>query len=477
IRNGRRLGSDRNKMKKQIQLWGTRTLSVALVVIAAQLWGTPLYKQYFIPKKVAVFVPSTKVLEGAFAVSFHEMGNLEAVDTTQVVSQVTGRIIKLVPEGTVVKAGDVLVELDTTDIQREIRKAELAYQNALAEVARTKSEMDILKATNETDRKKAQAQYDFDKNELDRSKQELARQKRLADEKLVPGSAVDKAEFDVRSKELALTKSDMDNELKATELKEKEGQQQASIRKVEFAANIALSELDEAKSNANKSIIKAPAAGMVVLSSFWSGDSHRKFKEGDQASPKGAICNLPNLSSMNVTVKVGEADVPKLRIGLQTVIHLEAIPNKTFHGTLQEISSLAMESNPWEGDTPGRKNFDVVIALKEADPKTIRPGMTADVEFICDSIAKAVYVPLEAVIEQNNKTWVFVKKGKSFERKAVELGKSNDNFVIVKKGLSKGEEIALRDPTKPTDDQDTANSAEKTAEKTEKKKAIPIPGE
>ncbi len=463
-------------MKKQIQLWGTRTLSVALVVFAAQRWGAPLYKQYFVPKKVTVFVPSTKVLEGPFAVSFHEMGNLEAVDTTQVVSQVTGRIIKLVPEGTVVNAGDVLVELDTTDIQREIRKTELAYQNALAEVARAKSEMDILKATNETDRKKTQAQYDFDKNELERAKQELARQQRLADKKLVPGSAVDKAEFDVRSKELALTKSDMDNELKDKELKEKEGQQQASIRKVEFAANIALAELDEAKSNANKSIIKAPSAGMVVLSTFWSGDSRRKFKEGDQASPKSAICNLPNLSSMKVTVKVGEADVPKLRLGLQTVIHLEAIPNKVFHGTLQEISSLATEGNPWEGDTPGRKNFEVVISLKESDPKTIKPGMTADVEFICDSIAKAVYVPLEAVVEHNNKTWAFVKKGKIFERAAVELGKSNDNFVIVKKGLSKGEEIALRDPTKSTDDQDT-NSAAKSEKQKEKKKAIPIPGE
>ena len=199
-------------MKKQIRIWGTRTLSVVLLVIAVQHWGLPMYGQYFSPKKTEVFVPTAKVLRGPFAVSFHEVGTLEAVKSKVIISTITGKIIKLVPEGTVVKQGDLLVELDTTEMQQEVRQAELAYQNALADVEKAKSDLDMLKASNETDRKKTQAQYDFDKNELERAKQELARQQRLADKKLVPGSAVDKAEYDVRSKDLALTKSEMDIE-------------------------------------------------------------------------------------------------------------------------------------------------------------------------------------------------------------------------------------------------------------------------
>lgn len=460
-------------MKKQFRVWGTRTFSVVLLVLALQKWGSPMYKQYFVSKKTEVFVPTAKVLKGPFTVSFHEIGTLEAVNSKVIISSVTGKIIKLIPEGSVVKQGDVLVELDTTEMQRDVRQAELAYQNALADVEKAKSDLEMLKASNETDRRKTQAQYDFDKNELDRSKQELARQQRLADKKLVPGSAVDKAEFDVRSKELALTKSEMDIELKNKDLKNKEDQQMAVIRKVEFAGNIAQATLDEAKAKLNNTQIKAPADGMVVLSDFWSGDSRRKYKEGDMASPKGAICQLPDLSSMMVQVKVGEADAPKVRLGLPVKVRLEALPSKIFDGTVKEIASLATESDPWSGDMPGRRNFEVSISLKVADPKTIKPGMTADVEFICDSIADAVYVPLESVTEINGKTFVFVKSSKGFEKKTVALGRNNDNYVVVARGLDKGEIIALRDPTKPIDEQDT--NAGKTEEKEQKKKPAPLP--
>lgn len=462
-------------MKKQIQIWGTRTLSVIFVVFVAQRWGMPMYKQYFTPKKVTVFVPTAKVQVGSFSVSFHEIGTLDAVNSTQVVSSVTGKIIRLVPEGKVVKKDELLVELDTADIQREVRQAELGYRNALADVERTKSDMDILKASNETDRKKTQAQFEFDKNELERAKQELARQQRLADKKLVPGSAVDKAEFDVRSKELALKKSEMDIELKNKELAEKESQKMADIRKVEFASNIALSTLDEAKSKLKNAFIKAPSGGMVVYSNFWAGDSHRTYKVGDMATPRNPICSLPDLTNMQVNVQVGEADAPKLRLGLPVIVKMEAIPGKTFHGTINEISSLATESNPWEGGTPGRKNFSVKVSLKENDPKALKPGMTADVEFICDSIKDAVYVPLESVIEREGKTLVFLKTPTGYQRKFIELGKSNDNFVVVSKGLEKGETIALRDPTKPAEDQESGAKENKAEDKKEKKPA-PIPG-
>lgn len=465
-------------MRKQIQLWGTRTLSLVLVAFAIQHWGTPMYKQHFIPKEKTTFVPTATVLQGPFAVSFHEIGVLQAENSRVVGSTMTGKIIRLVPEGTVVKAGDVLVELDTADIQREVRQAELAYQNALASVSRAKSELDILKASNETDRRKTEAQYEFDKNELERAKQELARQQRLVDKKLVPGSALDKAEYDVRAKELALQKSEMDIELKTKELAEKESQKMADVRKEEFAANISLAALEEVKSRLSGAFIKAPADGMVVLGTFWSGDSRRKIKEGDNASPRQSICELPDLSKMQVSVKVGEADAPKLRIGLPTRVRLEAVPNKLFHGSIREISSLATESNPWEGGTPGRRNFEVIIALKESDPRTLKPGMTADVEFVCDSIQDAVYVPIEAVTEHEGKTWVFVKNGKDYLRKAVKLGKSNDNHVVVTEGLTKGMVIALTDPTRPIDELRKPGSQKSgdDDEADEKKKPAPIPG-
>ena len=66
-------------MKRQIQLWGSRTLMVALLVVVTQRWGLPMYKQYFSPKKLVVFVPTAKCKGRASSpVSFHEIGTLGA---------------------------------------------------------------------------------------------------------------------------------------------------------------------------------------------------------------------------------------------------------------------------------------------------------------------------------------------------------------------------------------------------------------
>jgi hypothetical protein len=160
---------------------------------------------------------------------------------------------------------------------------------------------------------------------------------------------------------------------------------------------------------------------------------------------------------------------------MQTVIRLDAVPNRVFHGTVKTISRLATEARPWEaGASPGRK-FEVTVALKEADPKTLNPGMTADTEFICDTVQKTLYVPIEAVSERSGKTYVFVKNGSLFERTEVVTGKSNDNFISVKKGLTKGQVIALRDPTKPLDEQEAGSKAPGADQEKQKKQPAPIP--
>ncbi len=179
---------------------------------------------------------------------------------------------------------------------------------------------------------------------------------------------------------------------------------------------------------------------------------------------------------MLVKVNVGEADAPRVRVGMAVLARLEAVPNRVFHGAVKDIASLATEASPWEsGSTPGRKNFEVTIALKEADPKVLKPGMTADAEFICDSVPKAIYVPIESVIERDGKTYVYVQNGKRYERTPVVTGKSNDNFVIITKGLKAGQKIALRDPTKPMDQQEAGASFAGNEKKTPEKQAAPIP--
>lgn len=463
-------------MKQQIKTWGTRLVVLAVLVFGAQRWGVPIYKQYFTPKKTEIYIPTTKVKAGKFVVSFQEIGNLEAEKSVSVDSEINGKIISIVPEGRMISAGQTLAVLDTTELERELRSQTLEYQNRIADVERAKDEMELLKKQNQTDLAQQKAQLDFDKNELDLAKKELEKMQRLLEEKLVTGAQVDQAAGTVRSKDLAVQKGEAQYELKTKEVESNEKQKQAEIRTVEFRADMAKSNLDLAQSQMDNAVVIAPASGLVVLDRVHDANSGRRpLQEGDSVRTQQTICSLPDLTSMQAKVQVGEADAPKVHLDMPTIITLEAVPNKVFHGKVKDISSLATEQNPWDGGTPGQKNFEVTIAVTEVDPKLLKPGMTANIEFIMYELDKAVYIPIEAVVEQQGKTYVFVKEGGSYKRTQIETGRYNDNFIRIIKGLKTGQVIALRDPTRELDQQE-AGSAAPGAEKENKKEAAPIPG-
>ncbi len=466
-------------MKRQIQVWGSRALMVVALLFVAQRWGFPLYKQYFTPKKTVAFVPTAKVQLGKFTVSFHEIGTLDAKKSVPVYGEDDGKLIKLVAEGTIVKVGDTICEMDTTQVARDLRNQKLTVKNAEADVERAQSELAILKLSDKTELDKQQADYDFNANELEMARKTLEKKKRLAEEKLVPRDQVDQAELDVRSKELARLKGEKDLELQKKDNESKETQKQAEVRKVQFACDTQKRNLDELQGQMTSGVIKAPASGMVVIAKTWGGPGdYRKLQPGDALHHRQTICNLPDLSQMLVKVNVGESDAPRVKIGMQVNVKLEAIPDKSFHGTVTEISSLATEGNPFDtGSTPGRKNFEVTVALKEADPKTLKPGMTADAEFICDAVSNALSVPLEAVIEKDGKTFVYVKDAKGgYKRIPVKTGKYNDNFIIITSGLKKGQVVTLRDPTRPMDQQEAGSSGPGAPEdKNSKEQPAPMP--
>ncbi|OFX14671.1 MAG: hypothetical protein A2Z18_05000 [Armatimonadetes bacterium RBG_16_58_9] len=464
-------------MKRQFKLWGTRTLAVVIIVVAAQKWGVPVYKDYVKKKVTEAYVPTAKAKKGKFVVSFHEIGTLEAEKSVPVTSEVSGKIISLVDDGVSVQAGDVIFELDTVESQRDVRNKQLALRDAQAAVDTTKADLDILKESNKTEIEKAQKQLEYEKSQQQRSEEQLEKKKRLAAEKLIPGDQVSQAELDLEAKKLAVDKSELDRRLKEKEVQSKEEQKRADVAKVEFTRDIRQMDLDEAQRNVERAIIKAPASGLVVIRKDWTPDGRRKLQEGDNVRPRQTVCTLPNLSAMLVKIQLGESDAPRIRVGVPVLIRLEAVPKKVFHGTVEEISSLATESPWWEpGATPGRKNFEVTVKVKEVDAKTLKPGMTADVEFICDTVADAVFVPLESVVEREGKMYVFVKKGGKYERVAVKIGKSNDSFVVMKKGVKAGNILALRDPTKPLEEQEAGIAKPEEAKKKEEKKAAPIPG-
>ncbi len=454
-------------MKRQIFVWSGRILVVVLLALALKYWAIPAYKNYFAEEEKDVVVPSTKVEKGKFTVSFHEVGTVEAENSVPVQSQIEGKIIELVEDGIYIRPGEVIAVLDTTKIEQSISTQELAYQNEVANVKRQESELEMLKESNKTDLEKAEADLAFNESELKRARKNLEKSKELLAEQLIPASEVEQAEIEVKTKELAVDKGNKDLELKKKEVKTKEEQKKADIANATYQRDLKKEELERTKRQLQDAVIRSPASGMVVLARFWDGSDRRKFAEGDNLWPNRQVCTIPDLSSMLANVRINESDAPKIEKGTPVNIVLEAIPDRSIKGKVKDISTLATELRPWQGGTPGQKTFDVTVSLSESDPQSIKPGMSADVEFVLDVIDDAVYVPIEAVFEIDQKTWSYTKNGKKFKRVEVKTGKRNENHVVIEKGLSEGQEIALVDPFLAREDE--------RADKKEENDTAPVP--
>jgi HlyD family secretion protein len=111
------------------------------------------------------------------------------------------------------------------------------------------------------------------------------------------------------------------------------------------------------------------------------------------------------------------------------------------------VGTLAQE----EKERRGTKFFGVTVEVNESEPR-LRPGMTARVEIQVEERAKALFVPLEAVFEKDGGPLCYVAQGRRLRPREVALGPSNQDFVVVEKGLRKGERVALRDPSAPPSD-------------------------
>lgn len=449
-------------------------LRAAIVVgIVWYAWKTlpAAWAKWFPEERKEVFVPTARAELGDLIISVQELGNVRAERSIAVNSEIEGKVIYLIREGVTVKPGDLLVQVDDTPLKDKVRTETLANSNALAQVEKAKLEMEILKESNKTDYEQAEAQLNYDKEELKRLQADLAKQERLAKDRLVPQSNVEQAQIAVRKQEFAITKGEKALVLKKKDIESKENQKMADVRNVEFAAMLAGERLKQAQSDLNKARITSRGSGLVVLNKVWMSDSERKLKEGDSVRSRMVILEIPDLSSMQVTVQVGEADISGVRVGQKVRLTLDALPGKKFSGVVKDIATLASETMPWQSSgTPGRRNFEVTVQVQQQGPTALRPGMTANAEIICDVAPKSIRVPIEAVFEKNGKQTVYVRKGMEFRPHLVVTGKRNDSFVEIRRGLRSGETVALRDPTRQTDE-----TQGETAGKQKKPLPAPVP--
>ena len=401
----------------------TRRFIIAAVILAIGLPTTYLLAR---DKSTAESTLVGTVKRGDFKVTVTTSGELRAPKFVQVTlpqnamqAQVFNlKIATLVPEGTVVKAGDLVAEVDRsplatkqTEVSLSLQKAEAVHEQAMLD-----STMKLGKARE--DMKTMELSLEEKKIAKDQAKYEAPSVKR-------------QAELDYEKSERALAQAKID-------YKTQTEQAQAKMREVGADRDRQKNLLKSIMDVMAGMTITAPAPGMVIYVKEWSG---KKKTVGSSVNPwEPAVATLPDLSIMESLTYVNEIDVRKLRVGQVVKVSLDADPSKELVGTVKQVANVG-EQRP----NADAKVFEVVVNIEKPDT-SLRPGMTTGNQVETQALKDVLYIPLDALVVENGIPVVFKQDGARVIKQEVATGAMNDDEVVIVKGLAEGETVLLSPP-------------------------------
>jgi HlyD family secretion protein len=203
-------------------------------------------------------------------------------------------------------------------------------------------------------------------------------------------------------------------------------------------------DVKRAESALTKMKLLAPAAGMISLISTWRPGGEAPFKPGDRAWPGAPMAELPDVSTLRVSARADETERGRLALNETVSAQLDAIPDRQFTGKIEQISTIA--TIDFSAGWPIPRNFNLVIGLDQADAR-LKPGMTAQLTVVVDRVPDALTIPVEASFQKSGQTVAYVWQGSKFQERVIEVGRRSRDRILVAKGLSAGDRVALKDPT------------------------------
>ena len=435
----------------------------------------------------------------SFPIEIQTIGELEAAQSISIATSIRTdqpKIIELIGDGAHVKKGEVLVKIDPTPYEKKIEELEAALKESEAKIAANSQaliwEMDqishaekaaafemevaqlelnkVVKGDGPLEiarlhgaMQKAKVRFDelnnFAEDLIELEKQGYLNptevrqtQKKLEEEKEAYANATMQYEsyiehvhpMQIKKAETSIKRLLNQQEETARGAKYRIEKAQALVTQEQQHYYALARQLREAKQELSLTDIVAPSPGLVVLREEFRGASQRrKPRVGDILVRNQPILDLPDLSAINVKTKVRELDLYKIDMGKSATIMVDAYPDLHFVGEVTFIGILAMSDMMRPTD---EKHFEVKIGLKETDPR-LRPGMTARIIIHAGQIDNALTLPIHTVFEKGKEHYCYVATPGGYQKKAIELGMNNEQWVEVIKGISENDQVCLAMPS------------------------------
>jgi HlyD family secretion protein len=470
---------------------------IALILFGAVAGGGfPLWKKWSAPSVDLRSSPRCRVQRGDLVVSILQAGELEAKRNVIIRNDMERetKIINIVEDGGMVRKGDLLIELDSRDLQDNVLTAKADFSQQQAELLRSQKEVEIADQKFSTDKQTAELAVQIAKLELQKymeaeynqigkkaeqaimlAEKELkqAEEKYRWSVKLVEKGYASRQELDANKLEVDRRDIDLKNsqaDLKilkeytylkeSSTLKNKLTQAETTLSGLQeiYAAQHArdLANVEASKSKLEASRLRLKQIELMIAKSkvyadfeglvfYPIPDRHDRvmIEKGASVYPRQTLLQFPDLSSWNIKTSVPESIIERIRPGQKAIVSIDALPGTLIDAVVQKIA-LAPDRSRWE--TTG-KSYQVDLDIPTTPTAKLKPGMSAMVEIITAELQDTMYAPIQAVTGEAGKQIVYLITGpNSFEKVQVAAGQNNDEYIQILSGLKEGQELLLYAP-------------------------------
>ena len=378
--------------------------SPILLVLVLALLG-------FLRRDPGVVIPTAKVERGDVRITLTESGELRAAQQTTVSATNDKLITWLVPEGTRVKKGDLLVRFESQKYELAKSTAESMLAVAEADLAKAKSEREARQSTEQ----KALLDYE--------SLPELAQK-----------GYVNKSELEKAR-------------LAYLEVKAANHAFDAAVQAARANVDRAGQEVEVQQRKLDEGVVHAPCDGVVVYATGGEKSNPIKVSVGMIPFEGQPLLYLPDTSNMVVDAEISEFDLGKVHVGSRAELRLDAYPDARFAGEVTSVGALARQKiSQVTGKPTGLKVFDVRVRVL-GDDERLKPGLSTTLDILVSEHTGVLYVPLAAVfLDELDRTVAYRKSGRGAEQRMLTLGGSTERIAIVEQGREEGDEVRLVAP-------------------------------
>ncbi|PWL27614.1 efflux RND transporter periplasmic adaptor subunit [uncultured Roseivirga sp.] len=400
-------------MKKKLIIFGV--VVVTVIIVAATVFNPSSAEE-----GPALFTTAER---GEFTVEVTSTGELSAERSTKIMGPLNAReygirqisVQRLVEEGTQVREGDFVAQLDPSELYDKIQQEKDQLDAQIAEFDNAKIDTALtLRAERD---KLINLDYQIEEKQL-----------QLDQSQYEPPATIKKYENELEKLQRDKVRAKEEYQLKIEQAKAKMIEETSDLRRRQ-------NRYDDMQEVLSDFTIMAPQAGMVIYTKMGS----ERVVEGSQINVwNPEVAELPDLSSMISTTFINEVDIRKVKVGQQVEIGLDAFPEKRLSGRVTRVARVGQQ-NP----NSDAKVFEVIARVNERDGD-LRPAMTTSNIIITQKLEDVVYVPLECLNTYNDSINYVIKKNGTLQE--VKVGLTNSNEAVIEMGVEEGDVLYLSRP-------------------------------